>query len=150
MANLNKVVLPRDAADADALIEISKSQAEAIDRGYESYGRLLDELMRVSGDPAMFNELETLLDQSNFEIESKIRKNKLNAIYLRVISQPARINMASNLSKMLGILIRMDSLTLTSGKSNAAVDRVNDCLAKIEQKVRKDLDSFSRPVGAEE
>ena len=143
---MKKVALLRETADADALLEVQKSQAQAIDRGHQLCSSLLSELTLASGDPAMFDELKTLLDQSNFEIESKIRKDKLNAIYHKVISLPARVRAAKNLSNMLTILMRMESQAMPSNKSDAAFNRINKTLAKIGQKVRKDLDAISKPM----
>lgn len=150
MADMRKVALHRETAEADALLEVQKSQAQAIDRGYELYSSLLSELMLASGDPGMYDELKTLLDQSNFEIESRIRKEKLNAIYHKVISLPTRVQAAKNLTNMLVILHRMESQPLASNMSNSAINQINETLAKIGQKVRKNLDSISRPVIKEE
>ena len=147
---MRKVALHRETADTDALLEVQKIQAQAIDRGYQLYSSLLSELTLASGDPAMYGELKTLLDQSNFEIESKIRKDKLNAIYHKVISLPARVHAAKNLSDMLAILMRMESQAMASNKSDSAVNRINETLAKIGQKVRKDIDSISKPMIKEE
>ena len=147
---MRKADLHRETADAEASLAVQKSQAQAIARGYQLYSSLLSELTLASGDPAMVDELETLLDQSNFEIESKIRKDKLNAIYHQVISLPARFRAAKNLSDMLAILMRVESQTMASKKSDTAVNRINETLAKIGQKVRKDLDAISKPMIKEE
>ncbi|MDB5745139.1 MAG: hypothetical protein JWR68_3454 [Polaromonas sp.] len=142
MDDMNKMALHREAADADALLELRKSHTQAIERGYKLYSSLLNELTLASGDPVTSGELETLLDQSNFEMESKIRMDKLKAIYHKVISLPARIDAAKNLCDMLVMLNRMESQSLPTSKSNAAFDRINEALAKIRKNVRKNLDSI--------
>ena len=147
---MRQVDLHRETAEADALLEVQKSQTQAINRGYQLYSTLLSELTLASGDPAMYDELKTLLDQSNFEIESRIRKEKLNAIYHKVISLPTRVHAAKNLTNMLVVLHRMESQAMASNKSDAAVNRINETLAKIGQKVRKDIDSISKPMIKEE
>jgi len=149
MATINKSALHHEVADADALLEIRKSQAQIVARGFNLYRSLIAELMLLSGKPLMLDELETLLDQSNFEMESKVRRDKLNAIYMKIISLPARINAANNLSKMLAILIRTDSHLLTSKKSMFTVNQINESLSKMELRIRKNLDSILRPVYAE-
>ena len=147
---MKKAALHQKTAQADALLAVQKSQAQAIDRGYQLYSSFLSELTLASGDPSMYDELKTLLEQSDLEIENKIRKDKLNAIYHNVISLPARVRAAKNLINMLVILHRMESQPLASNMSNVAVNQINETLAKIGQKVRKDLDAISRPVIQEE
>jgi hypothetical protein len=145
MTEMEKATLHPEMAEG--LLELRKSQAQAIDRGYALYSSLLNELMLECDNAELFGELETLLDQSNFEIGSKIRMDKLMAIYHKVISLPGRVKAGNNLSKMFVILHRMESQALTANKIGAAgINRANDSLGKIAQKVRKGLDSISKPT----
>ena len=146
MEDIKKVALPYGAVDANAWPDVQARQEEDLVRAYKLLASLIDELRLAGGDPAMFDELATLLDPSNFEIGSKIREKKLHVIYLKVISLPARVKAFKNLIDMLVTLNRMESQLASANMSNSAVDRINECLARIGQKVRKDLDSIAKPV----
>jgi hypothetical protein len=150
MEDIKKVALDRKAADAEEVLEIRKRHKEAIAQGRQLVTTLLDELTLAGGEPAMFDELETLLDQSNFEIESKIRKDKLMAIYLKVISLPARVKALNDLTGMLKILHRLETQAQGVNKSTPATDRIDACLAEIGRMAREKRDSVSEPVSKEE
>ena len=150
MDDIEKFALDREAADAEEALEIRKRQVEDIVRGRQLFFSLLDELTLACDDPSMFDELESVLDQSNFEIESKIRKDKMKAIYLKVISLPARVKAFGNLTDMQAVLNRMEAQSLAVDKANPITDRMNSCLDEIGRKVRKNLDSISKPVSKEE
>lgn len=107
MAHMKKGASSRVAEDAEARKAISKSQAEAIALLRGLYSSQLEALERGCGGDEMF-DLETLLDPSNFEINSRLRQDQLNAVYRKVISLPDRIKAAKKLIDILEKLIRME------------------------------------------
>ena len=94
----------------------------------------MKELEHGRGGAAMFDNLETLLDPSNFEINSKVRRNKLRAIFRKVNSHPARIKAAVTLINGQDKLIRIKRNACVLDKPDASqkgMGQVFEDLGKI-------------------
>jgi hypothetical protein len=107
MANMKEGASRRVPVDAEAKQAILKSQAEDIALLRKLYSSHLEALERDCGGAEM-SDLETLLDPSNFEMNSRLRQDQLNAVYHKVISLPDRIKRAKKLIDILEKLIRME------------------------------------------
>jgi len=118
--------------------------------GHKLISSIMDELEHGFGKPLSANHLAELLDQSNFEIESKVRKDKLNAVACRVIALPTLFKVFNAVLDMQKIFFRLERQAVDTGKNDLAVQKINEVLAKFERQVRKDLDSIAQPLTQEE
>ena len=110
---------------------------------------LLDEIELAFGEPLLY-QLPEVLDQSNFEIESKVRKDKLNAIFQRVIALPTFCKVLDTVLAMQESLLRFELQALDNEKNKRGLERLHKLLGKFEQKARKALNSIAQPVTQEE
>lgn len=116
---------------------------------YRLISSLMDEIELAFGEPLLC-QLSEVLDQSNFEIESKVRKDKLNAIFQRVIALPTFCKVLNTVLAMQESLLRFELQALDNEKNKRGSERLQKRLGKFEQKARKALNSIAQPVTQEE
>ena len=136
MADMKGTASDRRAEDDRARQALHKSQVEDIARLRKLCSCLMDELERDGGDAVTVDELRELLDPSNFEMNSKVRQDKLNAVYRKVISLPDRIQKATTLFGILDKLIRMEREAHGLDKPEAPPKGIEEILAGLNEKIR--------------
>jgi hypothetical protein len=135
MADMKKGASSRVTEDAEARKAILKSQAEDIALLRELYSSHLEALERDCGGAATF-DLETLLDPSNFEMNSRLRQDQLNAVYRKVISFPDRIKAAKKLIDILERLIRMEREAYGLDQPDPPQKGIEEKFAALNEKIR--------------
>lgn len=136
MADMKKGASQRVTEDAEARKAILKSQAEDIALLRKLCSSLMEQLQRDCGGAAMGDDLETLLDPSNFEINSKLRQDKLNAVYRKVISRPDRIKAAIKLFGMQEKLIRMEREAYSLDQPDPPQKGIEEIFDDLGKKIR--------------
>ena len=81
-------------------------------------------------------DLETLLDPSNFEMNSRLRQDQLNAVYRKVISLPDRIKAAKKLIDILERLIRMEREAYGLDQPDPPQKGIEEVLSDLGKKIR--------------
>jgi hypothetical protein len=140
MANMKEGASHRVPVDGEARQAILKSHAEDIAIFRALCSSLMKELERDCGGAAMVEEINTLLDPSNFEINSKVRQDKLNAVYRKGISLPDRIKAATALVSMQEKLIRMEREAYGLDKPDAPQKGIEEFLSDLGKKIRAQRD----------
>jgi hypothetical protein len=136
MADIKEAASAGVTVDAEVRQAILKSQAEDIAKLRKLCSSLMGELERDCGGAAMVDDLETLLDPSNFEINSKVRQDQLNAVYRKAISLPDRIKATTTLIGMQEKLIRMEREAHGLDKPDAPQKGIEEIFSDLGKKIR--------------
>lgn len=136
MADMKEGASHRATVEAKARQAIPESQAKDIAMLRQLYSSQMEALERDCGGAAMFDDLETLLDPSNFEINSRLRQDKLNAIYHKVISRPERIKAAIKLFGVQEKLIRMEREAYGLDQPEPPQKGIEEILDDLNKKIR--------------
>lgn len=122
-------------ANADKQATIRIEHRTDIGRSRTLFQSLLGELERETADLDLFESLGELLDTSGPDQTGTWRKDKLNEIYQKVISQVGRIDGAKKLVEMLEKLVKMErqAYGITDGEDGKG--GVEDFLANLQRKV---------------
>jgi hypothetical protein len=136
MENMKAGASHRVTVDAEAKQAILESQAEDIVMLRKLYSSQLEALKRDCGGAGVVDDLETLLDPSNYEMNSKHRQDQLNAVYRKVISLPDRIKAAKKLIDMLEKLIRMEREAYGLDQPEPPQKGIEEVLSELGKKIR--------------
>lgn len=123
-----------DNAQAVAIILIA--QKGSIKRGHALFAKLLDELELTTANKALFEQLGKLLDKTSESDSGRVRQDKLNEIYSKVIALPGRVDSAKKLVEMLEKLVRMEREAFGIDKEDStesAIDTALNTLAKMKR-----------------
>ena len=99
-------VIVEDNAQAVSIILIA--QKGSIQRSHTLFAGLMSELELTTANRELFEQLGELLDNTSKDEDGKVRQDKLNEIYRKVISMPGRVDAAKKVIEMLEKIVRME------------------------------------------
>lgn len=131
---LSEKEIVEDNAQAVAIILIA--QKGSIKRGHALFANLLDELELTTANKALFEQLGKLLDKTSESDSGRVRQDKLNEIYSKVIALPGRVDSAKKLVELLERLVRMEREAFgvdKEGSTESSIDKALNALAKMKR-----------------
>lgn len=139
--NTQKVLTEQTVVEANAELQyrIRIEHRTDIGRSRKLFGSLLLELELETASPGLFASLGELMDESGPDATGTWRKDRLNELYQKVISQTGRIDGAKKLTEMLEKLIKMERQAFGIDDTDQGSSTVDDLLKSLGQKIANDL-----------
>lgn len=137
--NAEKTLTEKVVVDANADLQatVRLGHRKDIARSRSLFACLMDEMELTTGNKALFEQLGSLLDETSESDSGRIRQDKINEIYSKVISLPGRVDSAKKLVEMLEKLVRMEREAFGIDKEDGA-DSPLDVALKIINAMKHD------------
>lgn len=123
-------------ANAELQATIRLGHRKDIAKSRDLFANLMNELELTTANKALFEQLGALLDETSESDSGRVRQDKLNEIYSKVIALPGRVDSAKKLVEMLEKLVRMEREAFGIDKEDStesAIDIALNTLAKMKR-----------------